>query len=171
MFSVGQGLREVMQRDTSVYLVLTTDLFGEGIIPMLELTEFSKVTPLVGGRVRTWTLVCLLPGVPLSWQMSTWMDECHSPLQSSGFISLSSRPKEEEENQSSWRCFLPPSSLIHPSEWDFRQNLRGHLRIWSRVPICAEWLLWIIFSVLAHKWRIAKQMEVYFSHLSSERSF
>lgn len=53
MFSVGQGLCEVMQRDTSVYLVLTTDLFGEGIIPMLELTEFSKVTPLVGGRVRT----------------------------------------------------------------------------------------------------------------------
>lgn len=54
MFSVGQGLCEVMQRDTSVYIVLTTDLFGEGIIPMLELTEFSKDTPpLAGGRVRT----------------------------------------------------------------------------------------------------------------------
>lgn len=93
------------------YIILSTSLVN-GMIPMLELTGgvFQGHTTLLDGRVRTWTLVCLLPGTPSSWQMSTLMDEPSAPLQ----LSVCLHDSKSRKINPLKKVLLPTLS-IHPS--------------------------------------------------------
>lgn len=116
-----------------------------------------------GHTARKWRSKNLnldLPGsrhaLPLVNQwMSAWL--LHSYLGSSLYARDSKNRKKK--NQSSERCFLPPSPFIH------LQNGISD-RTWEAVRGCGEGYWFVLnashelFSLLSlpHKWRLAKQM-------------
>lgn len=77
--------------------------------------------------------------------MSAWL--LHRYLGSSVYVHDSKN--REEKKSILWKMLSAPLSVHPSSEWNFPQNLRGRLRMWRRILICAKCLPWIVFTPLS----------------------